>query len=1018
MKFRVNLVLMIASLLLVQNLTFGQIIVTAAGTGSGTYSGDGGPATAAALHTPHGITFDASGNLYICDVNNNRIRKVTPAGVISTIAGTGVAGDSPDGAQATATNVYQPFDVVVDAAGNIYYCDQNNSKVKKINTSGIVTTIAGTSAYGFSGDGGPATSASLSKPTGLVFDGSGNLFFADQFNHRIRKISPSGIITTVAGTGSAAYGGDGGPATAASLSFPNFLSLDNSGNVLITDNGNHRIRKLTPAGIITTIVGNGSATFGGDGGQATAASIWYPGEALMDPAGNIYVSDNINNRIRKVTPAGIISTFCGTGSGTYCGDGGAPALACINGPVDVAIDAAGSLYISDLANNRVRKIIMGNSPPYFTAGASASLTICQNATATNISSLLAVSDTNSGQTLTWSLLLAPSHGTASVAYTTTSTGTTVTPTGLTYTPATGYSGTDICSVIISDGLAYDTITINIIITPLPSAGTISGASPLCLGTTAPFTSTVSGGTWSSSPSSIATVGTSSGIVGGAAVGNAVISYTVTNTCGSATDTQMISVTTSASAGTISGPTHVCVGATISLTDPVPGGIWASNPSTIATVTPTGIVGGATAGTAIITYTVTNLCGTATDTQVIVVDPLPATPLITGTNHVCIGSTVSLSGTPTGGVWVSSAPAVASVTAGVVSGISAGTAIISYTVSNICGSSTDTQVMVVFSLPDAGTLAGPSLLCIGGTLSITSTVPGGTWTSSNTSVATVGSGGTIYTTGSGTTTITYSVGPDDNGCFASATYPLTISTDGTLPLTATSANPLCNGQTNGSIALTVSSGSGAYVYAWSNGATTSSISGLAEGPYSVIVSDIVSACKDTLTFNLIAPAALDIDYTVTNDRCKHFEGTITIAGVSGGTPPRTFVWYNGSTANSLTNLAAGTYNITITDANACTSVLHIIVAEDSCGDITIHDVITPNSDGINDTWKIEGLGAYPGSTVELFDKWGNVVFSAKDYTSNFNGGTLPDGTYIYLVTLGNGASLNGQNAFTGTLLIKR
>lgn len=1095
MKLRIYL-LHFASLLLVYNCSYAQIITTAVGTGSAAFSGDGGLATAAALHTPHGITFDAAGNLYICDVNNNRIRKVTPAGIISTIAGTGVAGDTPDGALATATKVSQPFDVVVDAAGNIYYCDQNNHKVKKISTSGIVNTIAGTGTIGFTGDGGPATSARLNTPTGLVFDVAGNLYFADQYNHRIRKISPAGIITTVAGTGSAAYGGDGGPATAASLSFPNFLSLDNSGNVLITDNGNHRIRRLTPGGIITTIVGNGVSTFAGDGGQATNASIYYPGEAMMDAAGNIYVSDNINNRIRLVNTSGFISTFCGTGAGTFCGDGGPAISACINGPVDIAIDGAGSLHISDLANNRIRKIVFSNTPPQFVEGASTSLSVCQNAPATSINSLLAATDINAGQTLTWSLLLSPAHGTASVGYTTTATGSTVTPTGLTYTPTAGYTGTDVFSVIVSDGSANDTITINVNIAPLPSAGTISGPSSVCAGSTVTmattgaggtwsssntsvatitsasgvltplsggttiisytvtnacgsatdtqlvnvipppsaglvagpanicpgtsvtFTNSTTGGTWSSSNTAVATINASSGNAGGVAVGTAIISYTVTNSCGTATDTQMVSVTYTASAGVITGPTHVCPGASISLSNATPGGTWTSSNTSIATVSTTGIVGGVASGIAIISYTVTNLCGSATDTQTVVIDALPATPLITGTNILCVGSSSSIAASPTGGTWTSSAPGIANVSGGTLNGLAAGTAIISYTLTNLCGSSFDTLPVTVFPPPASGTLSATSIVCLGGTITVTPTVTGGNWSSSNTSVATINGSGAVFPTTPGTTIITYTVGPDDNGCSSAATITININPAGSLPVNSVVAQPLCHAENTGSITVSVSSGSGSYQYAWSNGAATAGVTGLAAGSYTVVVTDVNSYCSDTVNFNIIDPSAISVNSSITADRCHAAAGSISLIDVVGGQAPYSYLWSAGGTTTNVSGLAAGSYQLTVTDANSCTATFTISVAEDSCTDIIVHDVITPNGDGINDTWVIEGIGAYPNSTVQLFDKWGDVVFSAKDYTNDFNGGTLPDGTYIYLIKLGNGASSNGKDAFTGTFLIKR
>ena len=221
--------------------------------------GDGGAATAAALMNPGGVAVDAAGTLYIADTDNNRIRKVTTAGVITTVAGNGLAGAGGDGGQAVFASLHSPHGVAVDAAGNLYIADTDNNRIRKVTPAGIITTVAGTGISGHSGDGGPATAARLNYPVGVAVDAAGNLYIADTGNSRIRKVTPAGVITTLAGTGIGGYSGDGGPATAAQLKYPFGVAVDAAGNLYIADSGNNSIRKVTPAGIITTVAGNGTA---------------------------------------------------------------------------------------------------------------------------------------------------------------------------------------------------------------------------------------------------------------------------------------------------------------------------------------------------------------------------------------------------------------------------------------------------------------------------------------------------------------------------------------------------------------------------------------------------------------------------------------------------------------------------------------------------------------------------------------------------------------------------------------
>ena len=349
-----------------------QTISTIAGNGAAAYSGDGGLAIIAALNRPRGVAFDASGNMYIADELNHRIRRVTPGGVITTFAGTGTGGFSGDGGLAVNAQLFQPEDVFVDGSGDVYIADSSNHRVRKITPGGIISTVAGTGTFGFNGDNIAAGNAQLNRPTSLTVSASGDLYIADSSNHRIRKVAATnGIITTVAGTGVQGYSGDVGPATSATLRFPVGVALDSAGNLFIADASNHVVRKVTPANaFIFTVAGNGAGagtdqgSFSGDGGLATAAGLNTPEDIAVDPAGNLYIADTANNRIRKMNASNnVITTIAGTGTDGFAGDGGPAASAMLNFPWAVALDNSGNVLVGDRVNNRIRKIAINSGPP-------------------------------------------------------------------------------------------------------------------------------------------------------------------------------------------------------------------------------------------------------------------------------------------------------------------------------------------------------------------------------------------------------------------------------------------------------------------------------------------------------------------------------------------------------------------------------------------------------------------------------------------------------------------------------
>ena len=809
------------------------------------------------------------------------------------------------------------------------------------------------------------------------------------------------------------------------------------------------------------------------------------------------------------------------------------------------------------------------------------------------------------------------------------------------------AGIDTISYSVTNSCGSATVMHIVTVQPLPAAGTITGPSSVCAGATIPLTDTTGGGVWGSSAPGIAAV-SATGVVSGVSVGPATISYSVTNSCGTATATHPVTVNPLPAPGAIAGPSVVCVGAAITLSDGPAGGVWSAANGNAAISGSS--VRGISAGIDTISYTLTNLCGSAPAIKIITVDPLPSAGVITGsfTIHLCIGSTISLSDAEPGGLW-SSSNARATVSGGIVTGLSQGRDTIFYTVTNSCGTAAVSHVVSVNPTPHAGVITGPSFLCAGSTIMLTDTSSGGVWGSKDTLIASINGLGSVTGLSAGTDTVIYTV--TDTLCFATAIKVITVNplpdsgiittslinafcvgdtttlrdsaADGTwsianayavlagnvlaalspgadtvyytvtnscgtavakyavnisymppirgnlalcvgdttylsdslsggrwsgggshvyidgntldqgvtaglsagtaiityqmvpgcatyatvtvdpLPdpgyingtseictglttlLTDSIANgkwssnnaaatinrsgevhaasaagtalitytvkngatgcmgvalftlnvvspafhisdsltqPMCYRGTDGAIAVSVAGSNGPYQYSWASGDTLSAISNIGVGSYTLIVKDLSSLCVETDTFRITAPDSLTVTAEVKNDYCKENKGSITVT-VSGGTAAYSYLWSNKSTTSELSDLAAGTYTLTVTDNNGCLKTLVVALADSNCDGVTIHDAISPNGDGINDTWVIEGLQSYPGNTVQIFDKWGAEVFSETNYKNDWSGtnknSLLPDGTYYYLVKLNSDSTIaGGKNSFTGSLMIKR
>lgn len=530
-------------------------ISTFAGSHVNGVSGDGAAATAAQMGSAFGIAADGAGNVYVSDYNFSVIRKIDPSGIITTICGiAGNPGYNGDNIPASAAQLNGPEGLTLDGNNNLYIADKFNERIRKINlNTGIITTIAGAGHHGGwqgydYGNGVLATDANLDFPTGVAVDCGGNIYIADWGSQTVRKITPDGIINKFAGTYAGGYNGDDIQANSAQLNSPSGVAVDCAGNVYIADSWNNRVRKVSPDGIIITIGGDGTPTYGGDGRPGGSAQLWIPNSITLDACGNVYVCDWQNNVVRLLTYmpfAGnnyYMSTFAGKNANDwhgYDGDGGDKDSAYMYLPSALAIDGLGNIYIADWGNYVVREI--SNTLPSsrsFARGTTQDINVCENAKSVDISSQLAIPDVTSGMAETWSVSVAPLHGTLNGfnASATSREGVT-TPSNVTYTPEPGYTGWDAFTVVMNDGTTAASTTVNVKISKAPNAGTITGAASVKDNNTVTLTN-VNGdanGIWSSSNNLIATVDAAGNVTG---IGNGLvsISYTVTNSCGSSTAT--------------------------------------------------------------------------------------------------------------------------------------------------------------------------------------------------------------------------------------------------------------------------------------------------------------------------------------------------------------------------------------------------------------------------------------------------------------------------------------------------
>ena len=604
-------------------------------------SGNGGAATAAYIGKALGINMDASGNLYLADYQYNVVRKVDASGTITNFAGSGSAGFAGDGGSASASTTKLNYlcDIVTDGT-NAYIVDRSNNRIRKVNSSGTISTFAGDGAGTPTTDGADATATSLYDPSCITEDGAGNIYVGT--SRYVFKINTSGKIYKIAGDGTTSPGSDGAAATTVGLNWIRSLTWGADSRLYISDVYNNMVRSIDTNGYIHNVAGKVSGGSTSDSILATSAQLSNPTGIVFDNFGNLYISNTGNNNVKIVNTSGYISTLVGTG--TAGNHNGRSDTASLHSPWGLAINpSTGSLYIADENNSAIRMVTNAAQ------STSLSLTVKENSTSNSISSLLAFTNYWKFQTITWSVLSTTTSngGTLSgfpATATVTSSGGTITPSGLTYTPASCYSGNDHFVASIYNGYTTTSVTVNVYVTP----SVISGPSTVCVGSTITLTDSLPSGTWSSSDAGKATVNSSTGIVSGVAQGVVSISYDFNYGFGYGCAQTVYAVSVNAAPNTISGSLEICAGIASTLTNSSTGGTWTSSDNTKAFVdASTGVTTGISQSTTgVITYS--NGCGSAAIATLTVDVPVQKICASATPNVISCGGSSTLEADVTGG----------------------------------------------------------------------------------------------------------------------------------------------------------------------------------------------------------------------------------------------------------------------------------------------------------------------------------------------------------------------------------
>lgn len=991
--------------------------------GGGGSLGDGGAASASQVDFASDVCVDASGNRYIAQGNTgNRIRKVTLAGTITTIAGNGTSLMAGDGTVATAATVRNPVSVAIDGAGNVYFAEAGAAgRIRRINVStGKLETVAGGGVSIL--DNVAATTQNI-NPSCVRFDAAGDLYLCDVANHKVRKVTMStGNITTVAGSGSVGSFTDGAAATASNINGPRGILFDGSGNIYLSLSGNNKVAVVKTDGKIYTVAGTGTAGSDGDG-VATAKRLNAPGQLAMDSDGNIFIADEGSNRVRKLyVNVGMMTTFAGTGTASETGDGSPATAATLNAPISVVRDADGNTYISDKTGGRVRYVGAPCITPTVNVTVAPSGTVCPSTSHT-------LTATGGGSTYVWTPTTFLSSGVGATV--------TVTPTVTTTYTVTGGSGT--CT-------STATVTVNV----HPTPGAITGTLSVCRNSTVTLNCTPAGGTWSTGSGNIS-INSSTGVVTGNTAGNAAVSYTNLNGCIS-TATVTVNALPTVSAGTgasicpattatltatgastyawagenlvtnagatvTATPTvtttytvtgtdgNGCVGTATKTISILPFAISASSSGTIcaggtATLTATGgttytwtpgTTLSATTGaivnatpTLTTTYTVTGTDGTCTQNSSVTVsvNPLPA---ISGTAVVCRNATTTLTGTPNTGAWSTvSANASVNSSTGVVTGVNAGMANITYTLPTTCFA---VREVTVNALPTVSAGTGASI-CPATTATMTAT--GATtyaWSGNN---LVTNAGATVTATPTVATTYTVT-GIDGNGCVNSATKTISI-----LPflIGVSSSGPICSG---GSATLTATGGTS---YTWTADASLSGTTGaVVIASPTVATTYTVTGTDGTCTGSASVTVNVGSNPSISGTPLMCRNATATLTGTPAGGN-----WTSGggnasvnASSGVVTGINAGNVNITYTALSGCFSFVQATVLALPSVSAGIGSTICP---GASSTLTASGATSYT---------WAGSALSA---TTGISVTATPTVTTVYTVT-GTDAN-NCSNIATNTV----
>jgi len=615
-----NSTLLLTALLLAVSCSWGQhITVTIAGNGSAAFVGDGVWSKSTGIGRPYDVCTDTMNNLYYTDETNARILKISvQTGAISTVAGGGTS--TASGIAATSA-LLAPRNMCIDASGNIYVVN-GQTEIERIDAvTNIITNIAGSAIAGYSGDGGPATAATFKDIFGICTDAAGNIYLVDEENNRVRKITAAtGIVTTIAGTGSSGYSGDGGPATAARIYNSSSITTDPLGNVYFMDQTYFyfaRFRKIdVVTGIISTIAGDsvGTVPYG------MPVLNTYLGKVTgvcRDRHGNFHCNEIscTCRRLDMTTDSSYLE--CGAiGTESFL-DNTNSQLSLMNAPYGICMDASDNLYIADYGNNRIRKLIQLTSTPSFAYGSGEFISACPGITYT-LDSSLSITDIDSMQTETFTVLTPPAHGSLSglpaTAVSAAPLSSLTAPSGTGYMAEAGYAGPDSFQVQVSDGTLSSVLTVHISVTGL----SVTGANNICSTAPAAYTASISGAAWSVSNAS-ATV-SPAGLVTGLSAGTDTIICSATNSCGTLTYNKVVTIVTAPplTAGVISGTFILGIGATTTLTDPVIGGLWSLTNSSCIILSP-GVFQAVSVGADTAIYTITNACGSTAASQAVVVN---------------------------------------------------------------------------------------------------------------------------------------------------------------------------------------------------------------------------------------------------------------------------------------------------------------------------------------------------------------------------------------------------------------